>query len=281
MTLVWLSPGFPADRAELASVLSGGQPADVADFAVADPATRVDELAVGSLCVVTVFETELLTQLAHRPSGVGLLVVGPQGYAAADGSSVVAASSIGELAAAIRHEATGIPFATAPLDAVGPAALADAPTVAKQPSAIRTRVIAAGAVLGGLAIGGIVIASTEGASAGQGNTAFGGRNFPGGGSGGFQGDAQGGGTFPGGQAPNAQGGSGTQGRTSTQTGPGAGAFPGGQQLLACLKQQGFTGTIDQLRQSATDQKLRQAFLTCMQQLQTGGGNTSSQSTGRP
>jgi hypothetical protein len=261
VTLVWLSPGLPADRAELASALANGQPSDLA---VADPATRFDDLAVGSLCVVTVFEGDLLAQLARRPAGVRLLVVGPQGYAAPDGSGVVTASSIGELAAAIRNETgaaafASTPFPTAPLDAVGTAA-ADSVTESaapKQPSALRTRLIGAGAILAGLAIGGIVIASTEGASAGQGNaSAPGGRTFPGGG--GFAGQGQGGGQAPGG------------------TGAQGGTIPGGQQLLACLKQQGFTGTVDQLRQSASDPKLRTAFMTCVQQLQT-----SSQSTGRP
>ncbi len=67
-------------------------------------------------------------------------------------------------------------------------------------------------------------------------------------------------------------------------GPGGQAGPGGtargaieQELLTCLRQQGFTGSANQLRQQASDPQLRQAFETCLQQLR----NSSSQLPGRP
>jgi hypothetical protein len=291
---VWLSPGLPADRAELAAAL----PFDLvlADHSLTDPALRSDheaeihDLPVGSLCVVTVFETDLIARLASRPQGVRLLVVGPEGYLAPGASLggpafgerapelVTTASSVGQLATAIQQLATSTPLQTAPLPATALDAVSrDEPVPAKVPSAKRGRLITAGAVLAGLAIGGIVIASTEGASsasANGGRGGFGGGNGPAGGFGG-------GGTFGNGNGGGAPGGTGTQGGGRTQGGTGgAGTIPPAQELLACLQKQGFTGTAGQLLQSRNDPKLQQAFLTCVQQLR-GSGNTSSKITGRP
>ncbi len=101
MTLVWLSSGLPADRSELAAALPSAFSL-VPPNPAADPNTPADVgvLPVGSLCVATVFETALLAQLADRPAGVGLLVIGPTAAA-----GVTAASSVPELAAAIQHAA--------------------------------------------------------------------------------------------------------------------------------------------------------------------------------
>jgi hypothetical protein len=297
---VWLSPGLPADRAELAAAL----PSDLvlADHSLTDPAlssdheAEVHDLPVGSLCVVTVFETDLVARLASRPQGVRLLVVGPEDYvapgAALGGSAfgerapelVTTASSVGQLATAIQQLATftalqptALPTAalpTAPLDTVS----SDKPAAPEAPSAKRGRLITAGAVLAGLAIGGIVIASTEGASSASAN---GGRGGFGGGNGSAVGGFGGGGTFGNGNGGGAPGGTGTQGNGGTQGGPGGtGTIPNSQELLACLQKQGFTGTAGQLLQSRNDPKLQQAFLTCVQQLRASG-NTSSKITGRP
>jgi hypothetical protein len=289
---VWLSPGLPADRAELAAAL----PADLvlADHSLTDPALRseheaeIHDLPVGSLCVVTVFETDLIARLASRREGVRLLVVGPEGYVAPGASLggpgsgerapelVTTASSVGQLATAIQQLATSTPLQTAPLPATAlDTVSSDEPVPVKVPSAKRGRLITAGAVLAGLAIGGIVIASTEGsssASANGGRGGFGGANGPAGGFGGTFGNGNGGG---------APGGTGTQGGGRTQGGTGGtGTIPQAQELLACLQKQGFTGTAGQLLQARNDPKLQQAFLTCVQQLRSGG-NTSSKITGRP
>ncbi len=276
MTLVWLSPGLPADRTELAASL----PSDLALFSMPsfdDPAA-LDALAVGSLCVATVFETDLLNQLAHRPAGVRLLIVGPPDRPSQLPPPPVGrvpdamspAASLAELASAITRAAAGEP--TAPL----------APAVAAGPkgSRLRSRVAAAGAVLAGLAIGGIVIGATEGSSSASARTGIGNGNFRGGNFGG--GNVQGGGTLPGGgtiPGGGAAPGGGNFGGPGGQSGTGGTTTRGalGQELLTCLRQQGFTGSVNQLRQQAADPQLRQAFETCLQQLQS----SSSQVTGRP
>jgi hypothetical protein len=275
VTLVWLSPGLPADRTELAASL----PSDLALFSMPsldDPAA-LDALAVGSLCVATVFETDLLHQLARRPAGVRLLVVGPPDRPshlppppvgrAPDAMSP--AASLSELAAAIAGAATAEP--TAVLTPVVPSA---------DRSRLRSRLVAAGAVLAGLAIGGIVIGATEGSSAASANrTPIGNGNFGGGGN--FPG---GGGNFPGGGGaqggvPGGAPGGGNFGGPGGQTGTGGNTTGGAieQELLTCLRQHGFTGSANQLRQQAADPQLRQAFETCLQQLR----NSSSQLSGRP
>ncbi len=283
VTLVWLSPGLPADRTELAASL----PSDFALFSMPsfdDPAA-IDALAVGSLCVATVFETELRNQLALRPEGVRLLVVGPPDSPSYLPSPPVGrppdalspASSMSELASAISHAAAG-PSATAPLDV---AALAPA-AAGGRPSRTRSRLVAAGAVLAGLAIGGVLIGVTEGsssASAGNGTTngRFG--QLPGGGQ--FPGGGTGNGQFPGGGPGNGQLPGGTNGGTTNGAGPQAGGrFDRdaiAQDLLTCLHKKGFAGTADQLRLRQADPQLRQAFETCVQQLR----NSSSQLPGRP
>jgi hypothetical protein len=271
VTLVWLSPGLPADRTALAASL----PSDLALFSMPsfDNPAALDALAVGSLCVATVFETDLLNQLARRPAGVRLLVVGPPDRPShlpppplgRVPDAMSPAASLAELAAAITGAASAEP--AAPL-----APIAASPNRSR----LRSRVAAAGAVLAGLAIGGIVIGATEGSSSASartpiGNGNFGRGNIPGGGN--FQGGGNlpGGGTVPGGG--NFGGGPGGQtgaGGTSTRS-----AID--QQLLTCLRQQGVTGSANQLRQQAADPQLRQAFVTCLQQLR----NSSSQVTGRP
>jgi hypothetical protein len=274
VTLVWLSPGLPADRTELAASL----PSDLALFSLPsldDPAA-LDALAVGSLCVATVFETELLTQLAHRPAGVRLLVVGPPdrpsqlpplpGGRAPDAMSP--AASLSELATAIAGAAALEPTVAT----VSTVAMLTPAVPSADRSRLRTRLVAAGAVLAGLAIGGIVIGTTEGSSAASANrTPIGNGNFGGGGNLPGGGNAQGG--VPGGAPGGNFGGPG--GRQGTGNGTARGAT--GQELLTCLRQQGFTGTANQLRQQATDPQLRQAFETCLQQLR----NSSSQLSGRP
>ena len=277
VTLVWLSPGLPADRTELAASL----PSDLALFSMPslDDQAAIDALAVGSLCVATVFETDLLHQLAHRPEGVRLLVVGPPDRpthlppppVGRPPDAMSPASSMSELATAISQAAAGV----APTQAL--AALAPAP----RQSRLRSRLVAAGAVLAGLAIGGIVIAATEGSSAASAGNGVGNGRFGGGGFGGF----------PGGQVPGGTGGTGGTGQfpgagpggTTNGTAPGGqtgGRFDRGaieQQILTCLRKQGFTGTANQLRVRAADPQLRQAVATCIQQL----GNSSSQLSGRP
>ena len=286
MTLVWLSPGLPADRAELAAAL----PPDLALLPVnpsADPnsAADVGVLPVGSLCVATVFEHELLAQLAQRPAGVGLLVVGPPdrlvdapnatappvGRAA---DVVTAAASVPELVTAIQ-QAVG----TSPTSSYLPAAAGAAVTAASKPekvrTPVRTRLIATAAVLLGFAVGGVVIATTEGTSSATANGGAGGfGRFGGAAGGGFPG-AGGTGTVP--------GGAGAAGGTATTV---------EKQILACLRQQGIKTPTSQLLQNQQDPALRQAFLTCIQQLRNGGaatsavpgggpGGPSSQITGRP
>ncbi len=281
VTLVWLSPGLPADRTELAASL----PSDLALFSMPsleDPAA-LDGLAVGSLCVATVFETDLLNQLANRPEGVRLLVVGPPDRPShlppppvgRPPDALSPAASMSELAAAISQAATGA-VPTAPL---GAAALAPAAAV-RDRSRFRSRLVAAGAVAAGLAIGGVVIGVTEGSSAASANNGRFGQFPSGGGTGQFPGGGSGTGQFPG-------GGSGT-GQL-----PGGGQFNGGgpggqaggrfdrqaieQEILTCLRKQGFTGSAQQLRVRAADPALRQALATCVQQL----GSSSSQLSGRP
>lgn len=270
MTLVWLSPGLPADRTALAAAL----PSNLALFSLPsldDPAA-LDALAVGSLCVATVFETELLNQLARRPVGVRLLVVGPPDRpshlppppAGRVPDAMSPAASLSELAAAIAGAASAAPTATLTRAVPG----ADRPR-------LRSRLVAAGAVLAGLAIGGIVIGATEGSSSASANRApiggvggnFGGGNF----------GPRGGGNLPGGAGGNFPGGPGGQTGTGTGTGSGTGRGAIEQEIVACLRQQGFTGSVNQLRQRAADPQLRQAFATCLQQL----GNSSSQLSGRP
>jgi hypothetical protein len=253
VTLVWLSPGLPADRVELAAALPSdfvlAPPAAVAP----DDASRISALPVGSLCVATVFETDLLARLTSRPEGVRLLVIGPEGYRPPSvpfgeraPDLVLSASSVGELATAIQQSTP--PGWTAPLSA------SEKPA----PSSKRGRLITAGAMVGALAIGGIVIASTEGATAASANSGFGGRGVTGG-------------NLPGGR---------TFGGGGTQAGVPGVTAAGGQELLACLKKQGFTGTVNQLLQNRNDAKLQQAFMSCVQQLR-GGGGAPSQTTGRP
>lgn len=258
VTVVWLSPGLPADRAELASAL----PSDVD---LTDDATDIGELAVGSLCVVTIFETDLIARLGARPDGVRLLVVGPEGrqtpavpITGRAPEMVTSAASVGELAAAIQQ-----------------AVRQAVPGEKVAPSARRGRLITAGAVLGALAIGGIVIASTEGATAASASNRFGGN---------FGGGNFGGGNFGGG---NVGGGTGTQGGAIP---PGVTAA-NGPALLACIQKKGFTGSVSQLLSNRNDPKLQQAFMSCLQQLGgssssggAGGGagaGTPSRSTGRP
>jgi hypothetical protein len=169
VTLVWLSPALPADRTELAASL----PPDLALFSMPslEDQAAIDGLAVGSLCVATVFEAELLEKLATRPEGVRLLVVGPPDYPGplptpAVGRSpdaMTPTSSMTELAAAISQAASGI-APTAGMAAV-------APTPAR--SRLRSRFAALGAVLAGLAIGGIVIGVTEGSSSASANNGLG------------------------------------------------------------------------------------------------------------
>lgn len=275
MTVVWLSPGLPADRTELAAALPS-------DFVLAadstDDASEISALPVGSLCVATVFETELVARLVSRPEGVRLLVIGPEGYqppAVTFGERapelMLSASSIGELATAIQQISPptwAAPAADLTSTAATPSTAGNTSTKA---NTRRGRLITAGAMVGALAIGGIVIASTEGASSASANTGFGSRGggFPGGG---FPGGGLPGGGLPGGGTP---GGQGTQGGI-----PGVTAA-GGQQLLECLKKQGFTGTARQLLQSRGDPKLQQAFMMCVQQLDPNGPSTPSQPTGRP
>ena len=286
VTLVWLSPGLPADRAELAAAL----PSDLA-LVPANPAADshssadVGVLPVGSLCVATVFEHDLLAQLATRPAGVRLLVVGPPDRLADSPNAtapavgrpadvVTAAASVPELVTAIGHAAGASP--TSPYLPVAPVAPGDAETVEGAPgkfrTPLRTRLIATAAVLLGLAVGGVVIGATEGTSAATAN----------GGAGGFGGGAGGGGGGFG-QFPGGAGGTGAAGGTAT-------AFE--KQILACLRQQGIKTPTNQLLQNQQDPALRQAFLTCIQQLRNGGaaaapvpgagpGGPSSQITGRP
>lgn len=292
MTLVWLSSGLPADSSELAASL----PSDltlVPPNSSADPnsAADVGVLPVGSLCVATAFETELLARLAQRPAGVRLLVVGPEGHLGAPSGVtapaappfgrpadvVTSASSIGDLVTAIRAAAQS------PVPAPGfPAAPVTSPAIVTQRvrGPLRTRLLAAGAVLVGLAIGGIVIAATEGtstATAGPAANRFGG-------GGGFGGQAPGGaalggaGTVPGGPGT-VQGGPGTVGGGGVGGGVGGVA---GQELLTCLRQHGITTSTSQQLRNTNDPKLRQAFLTCVQQLGISGpGRASSQVTVRP
>lgn len=265
VTLVWLSSGLPADRSELAAALPPGFSL-VPISPSADPNTAADVgvLPVGSLCVATVFETELLAQLAGRPAGVGLLVIGP---AAADG--VTAASSIPELAAAISQAATSPAAAPAfpAFPAVPVTAAATDPETAETPAPVderartplRTRLIAAGAVALGLGIGGIVIGTTEGTSAATAARGGGFGNFApqgGAGTGGFAG-----GGFRG-QLP-----------------AGIANSPAARDVVACLRKQGITTPTSQLLQNSSDPKLRQAFVVCLSQLR--GGATSSPVTGRP
>jgi hypothetical protein len=270
VTVVWLSPGLPADRTELAAALAS-------DFVLAadstDDASEISALPDGSLCVATVFETELVARLVSRPHGVRLLVIGPEGYqppAVTIGERtpelMLSASSVGELATAIR-QISPLTWATPAVDLTSTAA-----THSTKANPRRGRLITAGAMVGALAIGGIVIASTEGASSASADTGFGGR-----GGGNFGGGNFGGGNFGGlpGNGGGTQGGQGTQGGI-----PGVTAA-GGQQLLECLKKQGFTGTARQLLQSRGDPKLQQAFMMCVQQLGTNGASAPSQTTGRP
>jgi hypothetical protein len=216
VTVVWLSPGLPADRTELAAALPS-------DFLLAadstDDASEISALPVGSLCVATVFETELVARLVSRPDGVRLLVIGPEGYqppAVTIGERtpelMLSASSVGELATAIQQ--------ISPPTWAAPAA--DVTSTDATPSTKATRrerLITAGAMVGALAIGGIVIASTEGASSASANTGVGGRG------GGFPGGGNFGGNF-GGLTGN---GGGTQGQGSQGGIPGVTAA-NGQQL---------------------------------------------------
>jgi hypothetical protein len=271
---VWLSPGLPADRTELAASL----PSDIALFSMPsldDPAA-IDGLAVGSLCVATVFETELLNQLGRRPEGVRLLVVGPPDPPSQvppppvgrPPEAVSAAGSMSELAEAITHAATGTTSAT-PLGAPATALAASAPAR----SGLRSKLVAAGAVLAGLAVGGIVIGVTEGSSSASAGNPTNGRfgQFPGGGQ--IPGGGQGNGQIPGGGG----GGNGQFQGGGPQTGGRFDRQAIEQQILTCLRKQGFTGSADQLRLRAADPALRQAVATCIQQL----GNSSSQLPGRP
>jgi hypothetical protein len=193
VTVVWLSPGLPADRTELAAALPS-------DFLLAadstDDASEISALPVGSLCVATVFETELVARLVSRPDGVRLLVIGPEGYQPP-------AVTIGERTPELMLSASSV------------GELATASTKATR----RERLITAGAMVGALAIGGIVIASTEGASSASANTGVGGRG------GGFPGGGNFGGNF-GGLTGN---GGGTQGQGSQGGIPGVTAA-NGQQL---------------------------------------------------
>jgi hypothetical protein len=247
---VWLSPGLPADRTELAAAL----PSDISLFSMPslDDQAAIDALAVGSLCVATVFETDLLNQLGRRPEGVRLLVVGPPDPPSElppppvgrPPDAVSAAASMSELAAAVSHAAAG----TTPTSALGAASATNAPAR----SGVRSKLVAAAAVLAGLAIGGIVIGVTEGSSSANAGNPTNGRfgQFPGGGQ------------IPGG---------------GPQTG---GRFDRGaieQQILSCLRKQGIPGSADQLRVRAADPALRQAVATCVQQL----ADSSSRLPGRP
>ena len=290
MTLVWLSPGVPADRSELATahpaditvlplgpIQDSGSPSSAfsKDYAPA----AIGALPVGSLCVATVFETELLASLAQRPPGVRLLVIGPPeqeppalppGGRPAD--LVAGASSVGELGAAVL-QTLALPL-TEPVPAFAAAGVAMAEPDAREPDRarrvrLRSRLVAVGAILAGLGIGGIVIAATESSSNASPSAAA----FPG--SGNF-----GGGNFGGGQ-----GNSGGTGGFGGQAGPGNRLDRFGPELLTCLRQQGITGTPGQLRQNAGDPALRRAFLTCVQQLNGAGsggtGGPSSQLPARP
>jgi hypothetical protein len=273
VTLVWLSPALPADRTELAASL----PPDLALFSLPsldDPAA-IDGLAVGSLCVATVFEGELLEKLATRPEGVRLLVVGPPDYpgqlptptVGRPPDAMTPASSMSELAAAISQAAMG----SAPTAGM---AVVAAPARAR----MRSRLAAAGAVLAGLAIGGIVIGVTEGSSSASAQGALN-NNGPQGGSNGGQFQGPGGGNFgaPGGGTFNGPNGTGQNGTAPNGTGRRFDRDGIEQQLLTCLRSKGFTGTADQLRVRQADPKLRQAFAACIQQLSNG----SSQLPGRP
>ena len=160
MTLVWLSPGLPADRVELADAL----PANLTLVAPGPDhvGAGVDALPVGSLCVATAFETALLTRLAYRPAGVQLLVVGPPGQAlplhGVNGRPVDATAttgSVSQLVTAMQRVTTGAPPVIGA--AVGPA-------VRTRPAWLGGRVAGVAAMLVGLLIGGGVIAATEGSA---------------------------------------------------------------------------------------------------------------------
>ncbi len=284
MTLVWLSSGLPADRSELAAALPS-QFSLVPPNPAADPNTAADVgvLPVGSLCVATVFETGLVAQLADRPAGVGLLVIGPTA-----GDGVTEASSVPELAAAIQQAANtpavAPEFPTAPLPfaagltapaAADLTAAGDTPVAAdgRTKTPMRTRLIAAGAVALGLAIGGVVIGTTEGTSAATATRGGGFGNF--------------GGQLPGGQVPGGSGAGGAAGAAGTGGAGAAGAQGGARspfggaatrEIVACLRRQGITIPTNQLLQNTGDPKLQQAFFTCVQQLR---GGSSSAITGRP
>lgn len=270
MTLVWVSPELPADRTELASFL----PSDIGLVPLRiEPPEAVFELPVGSLCVATVFEPDVLARLAERPQGVGLLVVGPEGHpglfaVATDtrpADVTTSAGSVGELAAAIRRAVAADP-AAAPVAATVP-----------ERTPKRSKLIAVAAVLAGLAVGGVVIAATESSQPANASANAGSRLGAGfgGGGGGFGGLA------------------GPPGAGGQQAGPGSagGQAPGSnfgafeQELLTCLRQQGITTPTNQLLPNSGDPKLRQAFFTCVQQLglsgRRGGRGLSSQLPGRP
>ncbi len=270
MTLVWLSPGLPVDRVELADALPP-------DLTLVEPGrdhvgAGVDALPVGSLCVATVYESSLLDRLAFRPGGVGLLVVAPPGQPlpyAGPGSrpidAVATTTSVGELVTALRR-ATGW---TEPAAGDEPAAAAAASSRTR-PAWLRGRLAGIAAILVGLAVGGVVVASTEGSAATA--TGGGGGQFapPGTGAGG---------------AGTGGAGTGSTGTGSTGTGgTGTGTSTFQQQLLTCLQKQGLTGDLSQLRQQAADPKVRAALQTCLQQSGStlpGGAGVPSQSTGRP
>ncbi len=329
MNLIWLSPGLPADRDELAgalpphfSVLSAGAGAEAAGLAgptVTYGPEQVDALPVGSLCVATVFETDLLARLAHRPAGVRLLVVGPEGQldvppvppGGRAPDLVAPAASIGDLAIAVQHSMSAFPGApgddlliTAPFTPFDAAATAGAapPVGSRRPPWRGSKLLGAGAVLAGLAIGGIVLAATEGSSsAGPNRTAFNGPNFggnangnqfPGNGGQGLTGNGGtgsgttgNGGTGPGGTSP-LPGTAGIPGdRDGDHQGAGGfdrdgdGRFGAGRPQLLACLQEQGVDVTGAQRPDPSDPTLRAAFQKCLQTL--GKDGTLSQFPGRP
>jgi hypothetical protein len=251
MSLIWLSPRLPADRAALAASL--GRDVEISSAPLPPAGT--------SVAVATVYERPLLEQLASRSGGGALLLLKPPGTAtpadfpaAGDRPTRVSeAADVGAAADAIRSaltEATGVwPEPTpdggaqassgwllaGPQNPTGelPAAAVPAP---RRNS--RRAWLASGGIIGTAALAAVLVLATQGGASGTSNTGFRG---PGGVAGGLPGGGFGEGATGSGSTGSGSAGSGSAGTGST----GSGATP-----------QGGLGSTD--RSAA-----RQAFLDCL------------------
>ncbi|HSP37940.1 MAG TPA: hypothetical protein VLR26_09310 [Frankiaceae bacterium] len=273
MTLIWLSPGLPADRSSIAASLG--------------PAVEVSSAASppegASVAVATVFERSLLDRLAAVPGAGTLLLLKPPGTATpwdlpvlSGPSTVVEAADVNAVVAAVQGQLAGSPAPWPAIDRLGDSAPggwllqrpAEAPT-GELPSAepvglvtagagsrtSRRNWLASGGIIGVAALAAVVVLATQGGASnasadGRGGPAFGGRGGYGFAGGGFPGM---GGTGSTGQAPSGTGQSGTGQSGTGQSGTGTDRAAERQAFLDCLKNHGVdTSTMTSGRQTRLD-----------------------------